>query len=91
MTANIQELLQLTIKNNASDLHLLVGVPPSLRIDGSLRYLTTYEILTKEKVEELIYGLMTPEQRELLLANKELDFSFGFGRRILWGYGEISY
>lgn len=79
MTPNIQELLQLTIKNNASDLHLLVGIPPSLRIDGSLRYLTTYEILTKEKVEELVYSLMTPEQKELLLANKELDFSFGFG------------
>lgn len=79
MTPNIQELLQLTIKNNASDLHLLVGIPPSLRIDGSLRYLTTYDILTKEKVEELVYSLMTPEQKELLIANKELDFSFGFG------------
>lgn len=79
MTPNIQELLQLTIKNNASDLHLLVEVPPSLRIDGTLRYLTTYDPLTKEVTESLIYGLMTPEQRELLLANKELDFSFGFG------------
>lgn len=79
MTPNIQELLQLTIKNNASDLHLLVGIPPSLRIDGSLRYLTTYDVLTKEKVEELVYSLMTPEQKELLIANKELDFSFGFG------------
>ncbi len=79
MTPNIQELLQLTIKNNASDLHLLVGIPPAIRIDGTLRYLTTYEVLTKEKVEELVYSLMTPEQKELLLANKELDFSFGFG------------
>lgn len=79
MTLNIQELLQLTIKNNASDLHLLVGIPPAIRIDGTLRYLTTYEVLTKEKVEELVYSLMTPEQKELLLANKELDFSFGFG------------
>jgi len=79
MTPNIQELLQLTIKNNASDLHLLVGVFPAIRIDGTLRYLTSYEALTKEKVEELVYGLMTPEQKELLLANKELDFSFGFG------------
>jgi len=79
MTPNIQELLQLTIKNNASDLHLLVGIPPSIRIDGALRYLTTYESLSKEKAEELIYSLMTPEQKELLLANKELDFSFGFG------------
>lgn len=79
MVPNIQELLQLTIKNNASDLHLLVGIPPAVRIDGSLRYLTTYEVLTKESIEGLVYSFMTPEQKELLLANKELDFSFGFG------------
>ncbi len=75
----IQELLQLTVKNNASDLHLLVGIPPSIRIDGSLRYLSTYPILTEDDVAQLVYSLMTPEQKELLLANKELDFSFGFG------------
>lgn len=75
---NIHELLQLTIKNNASDLHLLVGIPPSLRIDGSLRYLSNYEPLTREQVETLIFELINPEQKELLLANKELDFSFGF-------------
>jgi len=77
--ATIQELLQLTIKNNASDLHLMVGITPALRIDGSLRYLTNYDVLTKEKIEELLFGIMTPEQKELLLSNKELDFSFGFG------------
>lgn len=75
----IQELLQLTIKNNASDLHLMVGIPPAVRMDGSLRYLTNYNPLTREVVESLVYSLMTPEQKELLLANKELDFSFGFG------------
>ncbi|MEK7605968.1 MAG: type IV pilus twitching motility protein PilT [Patescibacteria group bacterium] len=79
MAAGIQELLQLTIKNNASDLHLLVGISPALRIDGALRYLTNYDPLTRESVEGLVYSLMTPEQKELLLANKELDFSFGFG------------
>jgi twitching motility protein PilT len=75
---SIQELLQLTIKNNASDLHLMVGIPPALRIDGSLRYLSNYEPLTREQTEGLIYELINPEQKELLIANKELDFSFGF-------------
>lgn len=79
MDRSIQDLLNLTIKNNASDLHLLVGIPPALRIDGSLRYLTNYEALSREKVEELVFALMNPEQKELLMANKELDFSFGFG------------
>lgn len=76
---SIQELLELTVKNNASDLHLLVGIPPALRIDGALRYISNYNPLTREEMEEMVYSLLTPEQKELLLANKELDFSFGFG------------
>ena len=75
---DIQELLTLTIKNKASDLHLLVGLPPTFRIDGSLRYLTTYPALKNEDLETMIFALLTPEQKELLLSNKELDFSFGF-------------
>lgn len=75
----IQELLDLTIRNHASDLHLLVGIPPALRIDGELTYLTAYKPLTHQDMEVMIFDILTPEQKELLLANKELDFSFGFG------------
>lgn len=75
----IRELLSLTIKNRASDLHLLVGLSPTFRIDGMLRPLSTYPALRAEDVEMMVYSLLTPEQKELLLANKELDFSFGFG------------
>ena len=71
---NIQELLQLTVKNNASDLHLLVGIPPAIRIDGALRYISNYNDLTREDMEAMVYSLLTPEQKELLLANKELLF-----------------
>lgn len=76
---NIQDLLSLTIKNNASDLHLLPGIPPAIRIDSILSSLTNYPSLNREDVQNLIYSLLTPEQKELLLANKELDFSIGFG------------
>ncbi|MBI2074520.1 MAG: type IV pilus twitching motility protein PilT [Candidatus Levybacteria bacterium] len=75
-----QDLLSLTIKNNASDLHLITGIPPSVRIDGSLTYLSNYTPLSGEDIESMVYSLLTPEQKELLLANKELDFSFGFGQ-----------
>ena len=74
----IQELLTLTIKNKASDLHLMVGLPPTFRIDGGLRYLTTYPALKVEDLETMVFSLLTPEQKELLLTNKELDFSFGY-------------
>ena len=75
----IQELLTLTIKNNASDLHLLIGIPPTIRIDGTLHYLTNYPALTHEVLEEMIFSLLKPDQKEYFLTNKELDFSFGFG------------
>lgn len=78
---DIHELLNLTIKNNASDLHLLVGIPPTLRIDGMLRSLSSYPVLTHELIEPMVFSLVTPEQKELLLANKELDFSFDFNDR----------
>lgn len=76
---DIKELLSLTVKNKASDLHLLVGIPPSMRIDGILRPLSTYPALRPEDMETMIYSIVTPEQKELLLANKELDFSISFG------------
>lgn len=75
---DIHELLSLTVKNNASDLHLLVGIPPTLRIDGQLRSLSSYPVLTSALIEPMIFSLVTPEQKELLLANKELDFSFDY-------------
>jgi len=72
----IQELLGETFKKEASDLHLMVGSQPVLRIDGELFPLQDKAILTPEETERLIFSTLTPEQKELFLANKELDFSF---------------
>lgn len=74
----IQELLTATVTDNASDLHLLPSSPPIIRIDGALLPLPSYPPITREEAETMIFTLLTPEQKELLLANKELDFSFGF-------------
>lgn len=76
---DIHELLNLTIKNNASDLHLMPGIPPALRIDGNLRYLNSYNALDSNMISDMIFSLLTPEQKDWLLKNKEIDFSFGFG------------
>ena len=78
---DIQELLSLTVRNKASDLHLMVGIPPAIRLDGILRYITTYSALRGDEVESMIFSLLTPEQKELLLTNKELDFSIGFNAK----------
>lgn len=74
----IEELLEAVVKNDASDLHLIVGIPPVLRVDGALMEISGQRPLSPQDAEELIFSLVTPEQKELLLANKELDFSVPF-------------
>jgi twitching motility protein PilT len=74
--AEIQSLLQLTIDKGASDLHLQVGQPPCLRIHGELSFISSVNPLTKEEVQALLFSLIQEEQKELLINNKEIDFSF---------------
>jgi twitching motility protein PilT len=75
----IQDLLSATITKKASDLHLIAGIPPSIRIDGSLVYVEGHPVVSSQELEGMVFSLLTPEQKELLVANKELDFSVGFG------------
>lgn len=76
----IRELLDITVKNKASDLHLMQGSSPVIRVDGALRFLSNYLPLTKEETETLIFSLLTPAQKELLINNREIDFSFSFSQ-----------
>ncbi len=75
----IQEILQEALKRGASDVHLMVGVYPTLRIDGQLVPITKTPSPTPEYIEKLVLSLCLPEQKELLTTNKELDFSFALG------------
>lgn len=75
----IQKLLETVIKREASDLHIVVGAMPSLRIDGRLKPIEGTEVLNPKKVEDLVFALTTDEQKEILLNNKEIDFSFALG------------
>lgn len=77
----IKKLLEMTLNKGASDLHLITYVPPILRIHGVLSPITGLEPLAKEEVEELVFSLVNEEQKEILLVNKELDFSFAFGEQ----------
>lgn len=74
----IQELLHITNQRQASDLHLVVGTPPMIRVDGELMPAGEYEVLTPEDTKLLVFSLVSDQQKELLLANKEIDFSFEF-------------
>ena len=75
----IEVLLEEVIKKKASDLHLQVGLPPMLRVDGSLLAVTGADALTEESVETLIFAILDEDQKQILLKDKEFDFSFAFG------------
>ncbi len=75
---SIQDLLENTVTHQASDLHLLAGFSPMIRVDGRLNPLTNFGVLSSEDIVRLVFSLVTPEQKELLLSNRELDFSYQY-------------
>lgn len=76
----IKELLQVTVDNNASDLHIIAGIPPTIRVDGALLPLNS-PVLTPGEVAELLKEVLNSEQLERLSVNKEIDFSFAFSEK----------
>lgn len=75
----IEVLLEEVVKKKASDLHLQVGLPPMLRVDGALMPVAGADVLTDEAVETLIFAILDEDQKQILLKDKEFDFSFAFG------------
>jgi twitching motility protein PilT len=73
---DIKSLIEYTVRHRASDLHLIVGRPPMIRVNGFLAPITGQEVLTPQAVEELVTSLVNQEQKEILLVNKEIDFSY---------------
>lgn len=73
-----EQLLEYTFKKNASDLHLVVGMPPILRVGGVITPIPQQEVLVPKKTEEIVFSYMSEEQRETFLVNKEIDFSVSY-------------
>ncbi len=75
---DITELLAFAQQNKASDLHLVAQKEPMVRIDGGLRPIKTGD-LSADTVKDMIYNIMTEEQRAEFEAEKEIDFAIAFG------------
>ncbi len=74
---SIDELAQIVVYHNASDLHITAGSPPAIRVDGKIMPLTQYPVLQPKDTQKLIYSIMNEKQRNRFEQDKELDFSFG--------------
>jgi twitching motility protein PilT len=71
----LDKYFKAAIKTRASDLHLKVGQPPKLRIFGELKN-TTGEIMTAKRIEELIFEILSPAQKDYFLKHGTLDFAY---------------
>lgn len=76
MAYPIHVLLMETLKRKGSDLHLSVGIPAAIRMDGTLNFIG--EPVTSEEHIEMLSAILSPNQMETLQRDKELDFSFTF-------------
>jgi twitching motility protein PilT len=74
----LKDLLITTARQNASDLHIAVGRRPTLRIDGTLVPFAQEEIVTPDAAKGLIGALLTPEQKEKLEKDRQIDFAYSF-------------
>jgi len=76
--SQLKKLLETAIKEQVSDLHLTVGYPPIVRVADKLIPLIKEKKLSLEESQNLAFALMTEEQRQRFLQEKEIDFSYNF-------------
>ncbi|KKW11482.1 MAG: Pili biogenesis protein ATPase, partial [Parcubacteria group bacterium GW2011_GWA2_49_9] len=74
----LNSLIESTIREGASDLHLLVGRHPVIRVSGQLVPLVKQPQLTGKNAEAFLDQFLRPEDKQLFLKNKEMDFSYSF-------------
>ncbi|OFX16851.1 MAG: type IV pili twitching motility protein PilT [Armatimonadetes bacterium RBG_16_58_9] len=72
----MDDLLREACERGSSDLHLTVGLPPMLRIDGTL-VRTNYSPLAPNDSQRLVYDILTSDQVQTFEKTHELDFSYG--------------
>jgi len=77
MPVNLRALLEGMIEKDASDLHLVAGERPKLRVDGDIVSASSEEVMTPKDTLSLAYSVLTENQKKRFETESELDFSFG--------------
>ncbi|MFA6304227.1 MAG: PilT/PilU family type 4a pilus ATPase [Patescibacteria group bacterium] len=75
----INELFEIAVKKGASDIHLVVGKFPLLRIDGALSPIPKADQFSRTTLEKMIYSILTPAQKEKFIKERDLDLSYEIG------------
>jgi twitching motility protein PilT len=72
----INDLFKKASQSKASDLHIIVGKPPILRVDGELKIMADLPEITREMAEKLVYSILTEKQKDKFIEERELDISY---------------
>src|SRR3989442_12768768 len=76
-TVNLRSLLEEMIERDASDLHIVAGERPKLRVDGDITNSSGGHLLTPKDTLSIAYSVLTENQKKRFETESELDFSFG--------------
>ncbi len=74
----LNKLLSVVLERDASDLHLMVGEPPIIRVDTQLIRLDNYQVLSNDNISDLLNVLLTPTQKTMFEQQMQIDFSYAF-------------
>ena len=75
-TNGLDALFKIAADQKASDLHLVVGRPPIIRVDGALKPVENSAALTQEQMQELLFGIVSEPQKQKLVSQRDLDMSY---------------
>jgi twitching motility protein PilT len=74
---NLRSLLEEMVSRNASDLHVVAGERPKLRVDGDITNSSVEQVMTPKDTLQIAYSVLTEQQKKRFELEDELDFSFG--------------
>jgi twitching motility protein PilT len=81
MKLNVTEILESVLTYNASDLHIVTGALPYIRVNTQLQPLKGYDVFKVDDVEYFLSQILDEKQRSILEVNKEIDFSVALGKK----------
>ncbi|MBI3619584.1 PilT/PilU family type 4a pilus ATPase [Candidatus Roizmanbacteria bacterium] len=92
---DIFQLFDLTVERNASDLHLVPGYFPAIRVNNELLQIRVADLLTEDATKQMLLSLLNEEQKQTFLNNKELDLGYDhkdnrFRINIYFTHGKIA-
>lgn len=76
MSQEMLKILQSAVEKNASDIHVVIGKPPMIRVRGEIRPMTEFPVVKAEDAKALIYSFLFEAQRKKFEEKMELDCSF---------------